>query len=152
MSDTARAFESKVHQTGLVRVQLEDESPQPLAQQAAHPLTVEEVFEHHDEIVTEPHQGATTLHPRLHHLVEPFVQHIVQMDIGEQGRNHAPCGVPVQIDSLGLRRLSIHAHRTVLARLLIGMALPLDIQIPVQRCERHLPVTSRQFGYPFLFR
>jgi hypothetical protein len=60
--------------------------------------------------------------------------------------------VLLQIDCIGLRRLSVHSDRAVFARTLVGVLHPFHIKIVIQRRERHRCVLSRELGYPLLFR
>jgi len=57
-----------------------------------------------------------------------------------------------QIYRIPFRRLTIHPHRTVLARALVRILHPFHIEIVIQRGERHRRVRSCQCGYPLLFR
>jgi hypothetical protein len=60
--------------------------------------------------------------------------------------------VLLQVGRIMLRRLSIDPNRTVFARALIRVPQPFDVEVMVQRRERHRWILCRQLGYPLLFR
>src|SRR5580698_24530 len=60
--------------------------------------------------------------------------------------------VLLQIGRIRLPRLTIDPHRTVFARALIRVPQPFDVEVMVQRRERHRWILRRQLGYPLPFR
>ena len=61
-----------------------------LAQDRQHAFGVDDVVERHQRVVGEPDKGARPSETRLHLGLEPFVQHMVQEDVREAGRDDAP--------------------------------------------------------------
>ena len=53
-------------------------------------LGVDDVVERHQRVVGVPNKGALPSQTRLHLCLEPFVQHVVQEDVREAGRDHTP--------------------------------------------------------------
>ncbi len=74
----------EVHEPRLGRVELEPVPLKTLAQNGQHTLTVPAVLEGDDKIIGKTHEPAGS-HARLHGLLHPHVQHMVQDDIGEAG-------------------------------------------------------------------
>jgi len=67
----------------------EPESLQPLTQYGKQALPGQMVLERHHGVVGMANQLASAFEPRTHHRLEPFIQHVVQVDVGEQRRDHA---------------------------------------------------------------
>jgi hypothetical protein len=69
-----------------------EREPKPrktLAQYRQDALGVDDIVERHDRIVSEPDKEALSSKARLHLGLEPFVQHIVQENVREAGREHS---------------------------------------------------------------
>jgi hypothetical protein len=81
---SVRTLESKVDHSCLVRVQTEAEPCQPLAQNPLDTHAVEEVIKRHDEVVAVANERARSFHARNDVLLPPLVDHVVQVDVGEQ--------------------------------------------------------------------
>src|SRR5262245_3271130 len=47
-----------------------------------------------DEIIAVAYEKRTTHEPRLHDLLDPFIEHFVQVDVRENGRNNTTLGAP----------------------------------------------------------
>ena len=67
-------------------------SPHPLARHLHHAPRVVLPFEAHHEVVAIADQSCLTSQPRLHFAFEPDVQHVVQINVAEQGNEHRPLG------------------------------------------------------------
>jgi hypothetical protein len=59
-----------------------------LAQDRQDALGVDNIVERHDRIVSEPNKGAIPHKARSHLRLEPFIEHIVQENVREAGRDH----------------------------------------------------------------
>ncbi len=81
---------AEIDEACLVGMEREPKSCKTLAQDCQDALGVDDVVERHDRIVGEPGKGAFPFEARPHLGFEPFVQHIVQKDVREAGRDHAP--------------------------------------------------------------
>src|SRR5208282_1739648 len=81
---------AEIDEACLVGMEREPKSSKTLAQDCQDALGVDDVVERHDRIVGEPGKGAFPFEARPHLGFEPFVQHIVQKDVREAGRDHAP--------------------------------------------------------------
>src|ERR1700676_2630334 len=75
-------------QPGVVGMHRQPVPVKSLWQQVQHPPCVFFTGEAYDEVVRIADQERTSLQPRLDFLLEPHVQHIVQIDVGQQRRNH----------------------------------------------------------------
>ena len=62
----------------------------PLAQNVEQSLCVAEVSERQHSVVGESDKGTSPLEAWLHLVLEPFIQHVVQEDVRQAGRDHAP--------------------------------------------------------------
>src|SRR5271165_254107 len=81
---------AEIDEACLVGMEREPKSCKTLAQDRQHAFGVDNIVERHDRIVGEPGKGAFPFEARPHLGLEPFVQHIVQKDVREAGRDHAP--------------------------------------------------------------
>ncbi len=81
---------AEIDEARLVRMEREPKPRKTLAQCRQDALGVDEIVERHDRIVSEPDKEALSSKARLHHGLEPFVQHVVQENVRESGRDHAP--------------------------------------------------------------
>ena len=89
----ARALSSlwaEVDEARLVGVEGESIPSEALAKDRQHPFGVIDVVERHQRVVGEPDNDALPSQTRFHHGLEPFVQHMVQEDVRESGRDYTP--------------------------------------------------------------
>ena len=63
-------------------------STQTFSQNVKHALTVLAVFKGNDKIVAVAHQLAATTQAGRDLLLEPYIQHMMQENIGERWANH----------------------------------------------------------------
>src|SRR5262249_2872634 len=75
------AHGAEVEKTRLVRMQLKAEPAEALLQHVHDPLGVVVGLEGHHEVISEPYQGRPPLHAWSHHLLKPFVQHMMQENV-----------------------------------------------------------------------
>ena len=71
----------------LLGMQFQPELRESLAQLGEEPLGVTLVLEANDEVVSEPHDDHVTVRVPLPPLLDPQVEDVVQVDVGEQRRN-----------------------------------------------------------------
>jgi len=76
---------AEVDDTCLVRMEREPKTSKTLAQHRQDALSIDNVVECHDRVVSEADKGAIPLETRPHLGLEPFVQHVVQEDVREAG-------------------------------------------------------------------
>src|SRR5437016_1482760 len=69
------------HQTRLVRMNRQTVLGKPFRQHLQHPASVVLTSKTHDQIIRIPNEESTAPQTRLHHLLEPLVQHVVQVDV-----------------------------------------------------------------------
>ncbi len=79
-------------QARLVRMKGQAEAPQPFAEHFHHTPSVVLAFEIDDEVVAVADQGCPAPQSRLHLGLEPRVEHVVQIDVREERREHRPQG------------------------------------------------------------
>ena len=77
----AMLLRAEVDEVRLVRMQREAEPTKPLPQNVHDPLGVVVGFKGHHEVISKPHQGRLSPQAWSHHILEPFVQHMVQENI-----------------------------------------------------------------------
>src|SRR5208282_2095033 len=90
MTCTLRHLWAEIDEACLVGMEREPKSSKTLAQDRQDALGVDDIVERNDRIVGEPDKGAFPFEAQRHLGLEPFVQHIVQKDVREAGRDHAP--------------------------------------------------------------
>jgi len=73
---------AEIDHGGLIRVKLQPVFAKPLAEHLQHPLRVVLVFKQHDKVIRETDKCARSPQPWLHLIAKPFVEHIVQEDVG----------------------------------------------------------------------
>ena len=95
-----------VDQPCLFRVQTKTESPKSLRQHLRHPSCIGLVSKYDDEVVRIPDQVGRLPHPRLDLLDKPAIQHLVQVDIRQQRRNHSS----LRGAGLGSPKLPVFEH------------------------------------------
>ena len=81
---------AEIDEACLVGMEREPKSRKTLAQDRQHALGVDNIVERHDRVVGKPDKGAFPFEARPNLDLEPFVQHVVQKDVREAGRDHAP--------------------------------------------------------------
>ena len=80
---------AKIHHPRLVRVKTETVLLQPLRQHPKHPPRVVFVLEHQHRIVGITDLEGPSPKPRLHFMLEPLVQHLMQIDVTQRRRDDA---------------------------------------------------------------
>ena len=85
-----RSVAAEIDEARLVGVERELVSTKTLAQNIQNPLGILEVRERHHGIVGESDKGTFPLEAWLHLVLEPRIQHMMQEDIREAGRDHTP--------------------------------------------------------------
>ena len=80
----------KEHHPGLVRRQFQSKLLHAAGERAVEVLGVALVLKRDNEIVHKARQIGFALHVFLGSLLKPEVEHVVQIDIGEAGRNYTP--------------------------------------------------------------
>ena len=101
-----RAAGPKVHIVRLVVMKREPISTQTFSQNVKHALTVLAVFKGNDKIVAVAHQLAATTQAGRDLLLEPYIQHMMQENIGERWANHTALWRARLRPSQGLQRQS----------------------------------------------
>ena len=87
----------KLDQPRLALVQLQTEAREPLAKLGPEPLGLVTMLKAHHEVIREPrHDDIAASVPRTP-LVNPQVEHVMEVDVRKQRRNRAPCGVPSNV-------------------------------------------------------
>src|SRR5271165_2313290 len=84
-----RPMKAKVDEVRLVRVEREPVPSKPLSQHVHDPLGVVETLERHYAVIGVPHEDAVPFEAHSYVPLEPFIQHMVQVDVCEQRRDDA---------------------------------------------------------------
>ena len=105
MACTIRAMVAKIDEPRLDRVEREPVPAKSLAQHAENPLGLLDCRDGQNTVVGIPHEDAVTLEARSHVLLEPFIQHVMQVDVCKQGRDGA-------LNAKGNSRLTAAISRT----------------------------------------
>jgi len=79
------SLRAEVDEARLVGMQREPMPFKPFPQHFQHPLSVAVVLEGHHEVIGKSHQGTASRQARPHLVLEPLVQHMVQVDVREHG-------------------------------------------------------------------
>ena len=79
----------KRHQPCLGRVERQPVPAEPFRQHVHHLACIGFVGKTNNEVIRVPDQESSTMQTRLHFLLEPHVQHVVQEDVGQERRDHA---------------------------------------------------------------
>jgi hypothetical protein len=74
------AFEPEVYEACLGRMELKAIPAEPLAQHVQQSLAGRVVLKGNHRIIGISNQQASAMEPRSHHALEPFIQHMVQVD------------------------------------------------------------------------
>src|SRR5437867_4327516 len=91
---------AKLDEARLAGMQLQAEPAEPLAQLGQDPLGILAMLESHDEVIGKPHDDGVAVGLRLPPPLDPEVEHIVQVEVGQQ-RADAPA-----LDRTGVGRCS----------------------------------------------
>src|SRR5690349_23465089 len=94
MRGPLRPVEAEVDEARLVGMESESIPGQTLAQYRQDPLGIEKALEGHHQVISVPDKDSSPLQARSDVPFEPFVQHVVQVDIRKARRNHTPLGRP----------------------------------------------------------
>src|SRR5690348_8772354 len=94
MNCTIRSFEAEVDEARLVGVEGESVPGKTLAQHRQDPFGIEKVLEGHHQVVSVPDKDSSPLQARSDVPFEPFIQHIVQINVRKARRNHTPLRRP----------------------------------------------------------
>src|ERR1700739_2678578 len=81
---------AEVNEARLVGVEGESIPCETLAQDRQHAFGVDDVVERHQRVIGQPDKGALPSETRINLGLEPFVQHMVQEDVREAGRDYTP--------------------------------------------------------------
>ena len=90
MSRVLGSLWAEVDEVRLVRMEGESIPSEPLAEDRQHAFGVVDVVERHQRVVSKPDKGALPSQTRFHLGLEPLVQHMVQKDVREAGRDYTP--------------------------------------------------------------
>src|SRR5215469_1499076 len=90
MSRVLRSPWAEVDEARLVRVEGESITCEPLAQHRQHAFGIDNVVERHQRVIGKPDKDALPSKTRFHLILEPLVQHMVQEDVRETGRDYTP--------------------------------------------------------------
>ena len=90
VAHSIRSLEAEVDEACLLGMQCKAIPRKTLAQHSQNPLGAEEVLERHHKIIGIPDKGTSPLESWPHLGFEPFIQHMVQINVREQWRDHAP--------------------------------------------------------------
>src|SRR6516225_11200996 len=96
-----RPLEPEIHKARLVRMESESIPAKTFAQRGECPLGGEVILECHHGVVRVSHQDAPPLEAWARHCLEPFVQHVVQVNVRKQWGDHAALGGEVRADKSG---------------------------------------------------
>lgn len=129
------AFEPEVYEAGLGRMELKPIPTKPLGQHVQQSLAGQVVLKGDHRMISVSDQLAPSLESRSRHLLEPFIQHVVQID-----------GLQEAHDFVGAE------HHRQLARLAgIGDALRNGVMAQrhtVEKAQRTHDLVQRRPGYP----
>ena len=82
------------HQSCLVRMELQTVLRKSLGQHIHDPLRILPILKAQNEVVRISNFVSFALQPGLHHSLEPFVENVVKIYIGQQRANHLPLTSP----------------------------------------------------------
>src|SRR5262249_3301965 len=85
---------SKLDEPGLLGVEREPVFGESLSQYFQHSLRILLVLKTQKEIIRESHFVRFSSQAGLHFLLEPFVQHVVKIQVGQQGADYLPLSDP----------------------------------------------------------
>src|SRR5215212_11148227 len=88
MACTLSSLWVEVDEARLVGVEGKSIPSEALAKDRQHAFGVIDVVERHQRVVGEPDKDALPFQTRFHRGLKPFVQHMVQEDVREAGRDH----------------------------------------------------------------
>jgi hypothetical protein len=81
---------TKVDDACLVRMERKPKSSKTLAEHRQNALCVDKIVERHNRVISEADKGASPPEARRNLAFEPLVKHMVQEDVRQAGRDHAP--------------------------------------------------------------
>src|SRR5262249_19788728 len=94
----------------------------PLAQHTKDAFGVKHILERHDGIIGEADKGTSACKPWSHLVLEPFVQHVVQEDVRQQGEITPPCGEPSVVwRRTPSSRIPAFSHLSIIRRITPSM-------------------------------
>src|SRR3954453_22062901 len=88
MARTLSSLWAEVDEARLVGMEGESIPSEALAKNRQHAFGIIDIVERHQRVVGEPDKDALPSQTRFHRSLEPFVQHMVQEDVREAGRDH----------------------------------------------------------------
>jgi hypothetical protein len=84
----------KRNQSSLIWVKRQSVLCESLGEHIQHPLRILAKLKAQNEVIGVPNFVGLTLQPGLHLLLEPLIENIVKIDIGQQRANHLPLANP----------------------------------------------------------
>src|SRR3954463_967645 len=81
---------AEVDEARLIGVEGQSIPSEALAQDRQHAFGIIDIIERHQRVISVPDKDAFPSQTRFHHALEPFVQHMVQKDVREAGRDYTP--------------------------------------------------------------
>src|SRR5579884_3739900 len=84
----------KLHQPSLVRMQRQSVFLEPLLQHIEYFLGVLPILKAENEVIGKTDLIGFASQPRLHLGLEPLIEHLMKIDVGEQGADHLPLSRP----------------------------------------------------------
>src|SRR5437867_9878437 len=84
----------KLQQPCLLGVERQPILLESLPQHCQHFLGILPILKTENEVVGVPDFTRLPAQPRLHHVLEPLVEHVVQVDVGQQRADHLPLAHP----------------------------------------------------------
>src|ERR1700682_3674698 len=92
-----RRSAAELDQTGLVRMQGQRKLRQPIPQFRLKPLGIGLVLKAGNDVVGIAHQDDVSLGMVASPPLRPEIEDVMQVNVRQQGRGNAPCGVPVSV-------------------------------------------------------
>src|SRR2546425_11253839 len=89
-----QGFPPKLQQPSLVRMQCQSVLRKSLCQHIEHFLGVLPILKTENEIVGKTDLVGFASQPWLHYRRKPLIEHVVKIDVGEQGADHLPLSRP----------------------------------------------------------
>src|SRR5271165_6718495 len=161
MTYAPRPMKAKVDEVRLVRVEREPVPCKPFTQHVHDPLDVVESLERHHAVIGVPHEDAVPFEAHAHVPLEPFIQHVVQVDVCEQRRDDAALRSALgralketvfEHARVTAAQYEANLEANLLARQPVRLSHPFQVDDMVKRGQSCPRFGSRQFGYPLSFR
>ena len=70
---------------------------EPLRKDSQDPFRILAILKAENEVIGVPNFGGLAAQARLDLVLEPLVEHVVQVDVGQQRADDLPCPVPVSV-------------------------------------------------------